>query len=248
MMRAIDEGKFIKKEEINMVKYISLETRRKLRESHLGKHLSEETKQKMSESQKKRFQAMTKHPLKGRHLPKFTRIRMSRALKGHAALSFVMSDETKRKISRTTTGVPKTEKHKRNMSKARMGGKNSKQCRLNISNALKGRSLSIEHRLNISRGCLKGHDAKSPLILRLRHNWKYRQWRSDIFTRDNFTCQKCGHRGRILNAHHLESLADLMIINDIKTLKQALECEELWNLNNGVTLCMRCHHLRGLHG
>jgi len=27
----------------------------------------------------------------------------------------------------------------------------------------------------------------------------------------------------------------------IKTFEQALTCEELWNINNGETLCKKCH-------
>lgn len=29
--------------------------------------------------------------------------------------------------------------------------------------------------------------------------------------------------------------------NKIKTFDMAMECEELWNINNGQTLCRPCH-------
>lgn len=33
--------------------------------------------------------------------------------------------------------------------------------------------------------------------------------------------------------------------NNIKTLEDAENCEELWNINNGRTLCRNCH--RGIN-
>lgn len=76
----------------------------------------------------------------------------------------------------------------------------------------------------------------------IRETYKYRQWRSDIFTRDNFTCIFCGIRGTELNADHFpKSFIDIVREYLIKTLTEALECEELWNINNGRTLCVECH-------
>ena len=76
----------------------------------------------------------------------------------------------------------------------------------------------------------------------IRNCFKYRQWRSDIFTRDNFTCQKCGKRGVYLEAHHIKSFDRIIEEYQIRILEQALNCEELWNINNGTTLCMDCHN------
>ena len=75
----------------------------------------------------------------------------------------------------------------------------------------------------------------------IRNCFKYRRWRSDIFTRDNFTCQECFNRGGNLEAHHIKAFALIIIENNIKTLEEALNCEELWNINNGKTLCEKCH-------
>jgi hypothetical protein len=81
------------------------------------------------------------------------------------------------------------------------------------------------------------------LVLQIRKSFKYRQWRSDVFTRDNFTCQDCGNdKGGNLEAHHcLKSFSDILEEYKIKTIEDALNCEELWNINGGTTLCEGCH-------
>lgn len=77
----------------------------------------------------------------------------------------------------------------------------------------------------------------------IRDCFKSRQWRSDILTRDNFTCQKCGQHGGKLEVHHTPKTFAIIIKEyKIKTLQDALDCEELWNINNGITLCKKCHH------
>ena len=76
----------------------------------------------------------------------------------------------------------------------------------------------------------------------IRETFKYRQWRSDIFTRDNFTCILCGNKNIYLEVdHYPKRFIDILKENNIKTLEEALNCEELWNINNGRTLCNKCH-------
>jgi hypothetical protein len=58
---------------------------------------------------------------------------------------------------------------------------------------------------------------------------EYKQWRSDVFERDNWTCQTCGIRGTNLEAHHIKSWAKFP--------------ELRYELSNGVTLCKECHKL-----
>ena len=80
------------------------------------------------------------------------------------------------------------------------------------------------------------------LSSRIRHLFKYRQWRSDIFTRDDYTCQICGLRGGELNVDHYPKMfSEIFKENNIKTLEEAEICEEFWNINNGRTLCKKCH-------
>lgn len=64
-----------------------------------------------------------------------------------------------------------------------------------------------------------------------RHSVQAVQWRKEVFTRDNFTCQICGKVGGNLNAHHIKKWADYP--------------ELRYEVNNGITLCERCH--RNVH-
>lgn len=57
------------------------------------------------------------------------------------------------------------------------------------------------------------------------------EWRREVFTRDNYTCQKCRSRGTTLNAHH--------ILNYWKHKHLRTD------LSNGITLCESCH--KGFH-
>lgn len=79
------------------------------------------------------------------------------------------------------------------------------------------------------------------LQLQIRNSFEYRQWRSDVFTRDNFTCQECGQVGEKLNADHLTPFSVILFKNGITSKEEALACEELWSMNNGRTLCEDCH-------
>lgn len=66
----------------------------------------------------------------------------------------------------------------------------------------------------------------------IRKSFEYKKWRTSVFERDNYTCQRCHKRSEkgesvILNAHHIKSFCDH---------------EELrLDVNNGETLCISCH-------
>jgi len=64
---------------------------------------------------------------------------------------------------------------------------------------------------------------------RSRHNgdYKYSDWRLNIYERDSFTCQECGQVGGKLNAHHRFKWSEFPSFR-----------YEIWN---GITLCTKCH-------
>lgn len=72
---------------------------------------------------------------------------------------------------------------------------------------------------------------------------EYRNWRKAVYERDNYTCQSCFKRGGRLDCHHIEALSHILNKNNIKTPEDAVLCTILWDLNNGLTLCRKCHEL-----
>lgn len=66
---------------------------------------------------------------------------------------------------------------------------------------------------------------------------EYKQWREEVFCRDDFTCQICKLKSvkgvkAVLNANHIKKFADYP--------------EERFNVDNGITLCVDCHrHITG---
>ena len=69
----------------------------------------------------------------------------------------------------------------------------------------------------------------------LRNTSAYKNWRESVYERDDWTCQECGARSSsgntvYLNAHH---------IHPIKDNKNSLL---IFDVNNGITLCVDCHN------
>lgn len=64
---------------------------------------------------------------------------------------------------------------------------------------------------------------------KIRKSTQYSEWRNSVFTRDNFTCQKCGATHINLNAHHIQPFFKFP--------------ELRMDIDNGITLCNTCHKL-----
>lgn len=111
-----------------------------------------------------------------------------------------------------------------------------------------GKKMTEEHKNKISeshRGskCYIWKGGISKIDSTCRSLSKYKQWRSCCFERDKWTCQTCGARGVYVTVHHIKSFAKIIRENNIKNSEDALKCEEMWDMNNGVTLCEECHKL-----
>jgi hypothetical protein len=92
-------------------------------------------------------------------------------------------------------------------------------------------------------------DTRLPVSLlkpRIRNTTEYLKWRIAILKRDNFKCQVCtasikDNKGLRLEVHHAKTFNDIFTENNITSMKQALECNEIWSLDNGISLCYNCH-------
>ena len=168
-----------------------------------------------------------------------------------------MTEEHKKKIGDALRGIkrgPMTEEHKKKIgiaSKNRPGGCFSRESRIRAGKATKGRVVSEETRKKMSIVKL---GKKRPLEVRLkmsqtaltrgvwnkgtarverkeekkiRQSIELRLWREAVFARDNWTCQKCGKVGGVLNAHHIKGFTAFA---ELRT-----------SIENGVTLCKECH-------
>jgi hypothetical protein len=192
------------------------ENREKLSKLNSGKKLSEETKKKMSESHK------------GLKQSKGT---IDKRVKKNTGKK--RTNEFKIKISNINKGRKHTEKSKKHMSEGHKGIKHSEETKKKIKKSTLGKRVG-EKSSNWKGGI-------TLLTKRIRKCFSYRQWRSDVFERDDYICQKCGQKGKILNAHHIKQFNIILEENNIKTLEESIYCDELWNINNGITLCIECH-------
>jgi hypothetical protein len=82
----------------------------------------------------------------------------------------------------------------------------------------------------------------TPLHLQLRTCQKYYEWRTSIFERDGYRDWFSGIMGHgNLNAHHIEPFSILLERHNIQTFEEAMNCEALWDINNGVTMLESNH-------
>ncbi len=150
----------------------------------------------------------------------------------------------KRKGNNGRLGIPHSEETKRKMSAAHKGKKKE----------WAGKFITEEGRKRISESKMGSKNSNwkggiTSLDFQIRNSARYRHWRWNIFKRDNFTCQECGSRSRpgkavYLEGHHTpKSFSKIVQEYSIKTLEHAFFCKELWDINNGKTLCNQCHSL-----
>lgn len=133
-----------------------------------------------------------------------------------------------------------TKEYRKNISKSLIGntrhlGKlHSKETRNKMSEKHKGKHRSIKTEFKKGDIRITGKNNPNwkggitPENIRIRESIEYHLWREAVYTRDNFTCQKCGDRsGGNLNAHHIFNFANYPLVRT--------------SIENGITFCKECH-------
>lgn len=123
----------------------------------------------------------------------------------------------------------RTEENKRNIGLACKGKSGRKIGYSHTAETRKKMSLSGTGDKNSN---WKG--GVSPINHRIRESAEYKDWRTAVFKRDDYTCQECGSRGYRLQVDHIKPFAYF------PELRLVIE--------NGRTLCVECHQKTETYG
>ena len=217
----------------NTGRIVSEETRKKLSLAHkgmTGKKHSEETRKKLSLSNKRKiFSEEHKINLslanKGKKRSAYHRKRISEGHKNPSLETRKKMGDAQRGSKNHWFGIKMSAERKKAISESKKGKRNIKSQR--------------ENHWNWKGGL-------TPLHKTIRYSLKYIEWRKSVFEKDNFMCVFCFIRSKKehrvnLNADHIKPFALILKENNIKNIVEAVMCTELWDINNGRTLCVNCH-------
>lgn len=171
-----------------------------------------------------------------------TKLKISISRKGKSPKT--RPPEFGKKMSEVRMGMKFSDEHKKHLSEAKKGHTPWNKDKTNIyslehlkamSERQKGKVYPLSTRLKLSKlHSGKNHWNWNPNLTdeyrakRKRDYAEYRFWRTDVYRRDGYVCQKCKlKKPKKLRAHHIESYAD----------NPELRIE----LSNGITLCNDCH-------
>jgi len=173
-------------------------------------------------------------------MPTQAQVKYWESLKGRK-----LSEETKSRISKNNArhflGKHLSEEHRQKLRKKRspMSVEDREEKSVMMKKYNQEHPRTKEHCLNISKSKMgdkhpfwKG--GITPENHRVRKSLEYRDWRTEVLKRDNYTCQECGDRGYKLQVDHIKPFAyypELRLV-----------------IENGRTLCISCHQKTDTYG
>ena len=153
--------------------------------------------------------------------------KLSESLKGKKAWNkgIQMTAEQKEKLSKMFKGIHRSIKSE--FKKGQFLGNKNPAKNLAIREKIHKAKIGVPHFNQRWENHSLWKGGVTPKNEKIRKNLEYIMWRRAVFSRDNWTCQKCGTRGGKIHSHHIYNFADF---SDLRT-----------SLENGVTLCKSCH-------
>lgn len=152
--------------------------------------------------------------------------RINTNLDRYGCINVFSSDEVKEKIVQTNLkkyGVPYSQQN------GEVRSKTVSTCR---------EKYGVDHYVELFKGKYRGENSPSwkggiACLTNPRATPEYISWRKLVFSRDMYTCKRCGaHSGGgksiRLNAHHIYNWSD--------------HPELRYDTDNGITLCEKCHN------
>jgi hypothetical protein len=194
------------------------ETKNKMSMKKKGVPLSEEHKKHLSESHKGQIPNITPE---------------SKEKNRNAHLGKKASEETKEKMSISHKGKSSWNK----------GIKTPVEIRNKMSKSMKGIKKSVEFRKNMSgENNLNWRGGVTELDKAIRALPEMFEWRRKVFERDHYRDCFTGNLGNHnIEAHHIVAVSLLMERFDITSIENALNCEEMWDIDNGITMFKDSH-------
>lgn len=202
--------------------HLTEEQKDNIRQAKLGHQVSEDTRQKIRES-------LIGHTTSPETMEKLRQRRHTQ--------------ETKDKIKLTSTGRTHTQEAKEKIRQANLGSQHAKGAirseetrdKIRVANR-----VPRPERRGVNSPSWKGGCSRT-LRMAIQASFEYKEWRREVFTRDRYTCLECGQIGGYLHVHHITHFQIIMDMYSIETVEEARECDDLWDTNNGVALCKKCH-------
>ena len=143
------------------------------------------------------------------------------------------SPESRAKISASLCGRPCSPETRARISASEKGKSVPEGFGEHIGALLRGRTLPLETRKKMSASRMGEGNAMwrggiTPENMKIRNSGDYAIWRTSVFVRDGYICQKCGaDKGGVLTAHHMDGFSDFP--------------EKRTDIENGITFCEDCH-------
>lgn len=113
-----------------------------------------------------------------------------------------------------------------------LGKKHSEETKKRIGKWGKGKkhTQNSKDKISLSKKGERNYFWKGGLTdlnKRIRNSREYKNWRKEVFERDDYRCVLCGKRGIYIQADHIKPFA---LFQELRFV-----------LDNGRTLCVDCH-------